>query len=305
MSFSEMMQSARGPGVIGMVMALFVLLGFGLLFVFAFDDRLQGDYSTIEGLIKSQRREIENLKESIARGEESLGGAGALNRIDKELRNTQAENRQNQTRLADLAGEKSAAANALARKANDFDKYKNDYRSFVRTKAKGQVIERLQTRDGTLYHNVTIREVNPVGMQIMHDGGFKRVLYENLPADIQDYYQFDKKQKDEALAQENSNVRTHEAAVAIVKDEQNRQNAARKEREEQARQDDMRLGISVRQSRIQMLADEIKALETALPLESQKRISRAPQMRIQLANKRKLIETLNMEIARMQSSLSR
>lgn len=305
MSFSEMMQSARGPGVIGMLMALFVLIGFGFLFVFAFDDRLQGEDHTIESLIKSQGKEIGNLKESIARGEERLSRKGALSQIDKDLRDFKAENRQSQTRLTLLAGEKSAASDALARKTDEFGKYKNDYRTFVRTQAKGQVIERLQTRDGTVYQNVTIRDVNPVGIQIMHDAGFKRVLYENLPADLQDYYQFDAKQKDEALAREKSDLRTHEDAVAVVNEVQSQQNAERKVKEEQARQDEMRRGISLRQSRIQLLADEIQALETALPLESQKRISRAPEMRTQLANKRRQLETLNTDIARMQSSLSR
>ena len=304
MSFSEMMQSARGPGVIGMLMALFVLIGFGFLFVFAFDDKLQGEDHTIEGLIKSQGKEIENLKESIARGEERLGRRGALSQIEKDLREIKAKNQQSQTKLGLLAGEKSAADDSLARKAAEYEKYKDDYRTFVRTRAKGQTIERLQTRDGTVYQNVTIRDVNPAGMQIMHDGGFKRILYEKLPADLQDYYQFDAKQKDEALARENSDLKSHEAAVAVVKEVQSQQNAERKEKEEQARQNDMRRGISLRQSRIQLLSDEIQALETALPLESQKRISRAPEMRTQLANKRRQLETLNMEIARMQSSLT-
>lgn len=35
MSFSDMMSSGRGPGVIGMILALIVLLGFGVLFMFA------------------------------------------------------------------------------------------------------------------------------------------------------------------------------------------------------------------------------------------------------------------------------
>jgi hypothetical protein len=40
MSFSDLMQSGRGPGVIGMLLALVVLVGFGLLFMFAFDEGL-------------------------------------------------------------------------------------------------------------------------------------------------------------------------------------------------------------------------------------------------------------------------
>jgi hypothetical protein len=303
MPFTEMMQSARGPGVIGMLMALFVLIGFGFLFIFAFDEGLQGADHSIEALIKSQRKEIDNIKDSITSGEKRLSATSGLRQIEKSLREIKSTNRSHETQLGILSNKRSACNVSLDEKNDEFEKYKNDYRGFVRTKAKGQTMERLETRNGKVFENVTIRDVNPVGMQIMHEGGFNRILFEDLPASLQDYYQFDAKQKDEALAKENSQLRDHESAVAIVKESQSQQNAERKEREAQVRRDETIRGISVRQSRIQLLEKEIQSLETALPLESQKRISRAPEMRMQLSNKRLQMQTLTMEIARMQSSL--
>ena len=52
------MSSGRGPGVIGMVMALIVLLGFGLLFTFAYDEEAQGGDQSIESVIAHQAKAI-------------------------------------------------------------------------------------------------------------------------------------------------------------------------------------------------------------------------------------------------------
>ena len=41
MGFSDLLSSSRGPGVIGVLVALLVLGGFGTLFV-VFDDNMQG-----------------------------------------------------------------------------------------------------------------------------------------------------------------------------------------------------------------------------------------------------------------------
>ena len=72
MSFSDMMSSGRGPGVIGMVMALIVLLGFGLLFMFAFDEGLQGGSQSIQSVIAQQAKHIIDDQQAITTGRESL-----------------------------------------------------------------------------------------------------------------------------------------------------------------------------------------------------------------------------------------
>jgi hypothetical protein len=72
MSFSDMMSSGRGPGVIGMLMALVVLVGFGVLFMFATDEGFQGGDQSIESIIKHQAGDIESLKGGIANGMKSL-----------------------------------------------------------------------------------------------------------------------------------------------------------------------------------------------------------------------------------------
>ena len=74
MSFSDLMSSGRGPGVIGMVMALFVLLGFGLLFTLAFDEGFQGEGITIEAEIANQAKAINGYMSQSEAGNLQLAG---------------------------------------------------------------------------------------------------------------------------------------------------------------------------------------------------------------------------------------
>ena len=77
MSFTDMMSSHRGPGVIGMVMGLFVLLGFGVLFVFAFDEGSQGGDLSIESVVRYQAKEIDGYQANIVSGQQNLDQAPA------------------------------------------------------------------------------------------------------------------------------------------------------------------------------------------------------------------------------------
>lgn len=215
MSFIEMMESGRGPGVIGMVLALIVLLGFGTLYIFVFDESLQGGTGTIEYAIRQQRSEIDSLRDNIKRGEEELKKFPEFELASKELKSMSSSNR---LREGEIDGKRKNLENAnaqLAEVEKAFESYKNQYREFIRTKAKGQVFAELVTAKEK-FQNVTIREVTPIGVQIRHDGGLKRIPYEELPLELQDLYQFDKKQMAEALANETKQRSTHEAEAAAA-----------------------------------------------------------------------------------------
>lgn len=59
----------------------------------------------------------------------------------------------------------------------------------------------------------------------------------------------------------------------------------------------------MKETRIETLKEEVDDLEEALPKEALKRLSRAPQMRAQVAAKRRDIATLQGEIHQLQSGL--
>lgn len=216
MSFTDMMSSGRGPGAIGVVMALFVMIGFGLLFVFVFDEGMQGGDRTIESYIAEQRREIEKREQLIRIGEEELAAAGGRAGIQAELDRTKLEIRPLRSRALALATEIEESEAALKAGEEAFVQYRDDYRTHVREQAKGREMDELKTADGTVYHEVSIREVTAIGMQIRHRDGHKRIPYADLPQDMIDHFQFDDEQRATALRREQEMHRRHEQAVAAA-----------------------------------------------------------------------------------------
>ena len=303
MSFSDLMSSGRGPGVIGMVLALIVLLGFGLLFMFAFDEGWQGGEQSIESVISNQAKEIDGLKTGISSGEKQLATLPALLAAEKKLKDMK---RENQFRDGNIDGLKKSIASTrglIDAKLAEIEAYKEKYRAYARDKAKGRELERLETRDGNVYQKVVIREVTPIGFQIMHDGGQKRIAFEQLPAEMQDEFQFDPKLKAAAVAKEEAMRNEHENAVTASQAVVSQQAAEQRAREAEEKRQNVVRAIAVKESRIESLKNEIKSLEEAIPKESLKRISRAPQMRLQLSGKQRDLSALTEDVARLRSSL--
>lgn len=214
MSFSDMMSSGRGPGVIGMVMALVVLLGFGILFMFAFDEGFQGGEQSDEAVIIQQGKEIDSYKISMDKGQKSLDLAPERLNNAKELSRLGLENQTLQQNIAALTEKQKNTEAEIVAKKKDFEDYKDEYRAYVRGKAKGEEIGQLVTLTGAVYKNVAIREVTAIGIQIRHDEGQKRIPFEELPDEMKDYYQFDPAQKENASAEEDRIRKEHEILVA-------------------------------------------------------------------------------------------
>lgn len=303
MSFSDLMSSGRGPGVIGMVLALVVLLGFGLLFMFAFDEGWQGADQSIESLISNQAKEIDGLRTGIARGEKELEKAPALIAAGKKLKDMKRENQFRDGNIDGLKKGIASANEAISAKLAEIEAYKDKYRAYARGKAKGRELESLETRDGNTYQKVVIREVTPIGLQIMHDGGQKRIAFEQLPAGMQDEFQFDPKQKAAAVAKEEAMRDEHETAVTAAEQVAGQQAAMQREKDAEEKRQNMLRAIAVKESRIESLKNEIKSLEEALPKESLKRISNAPQMKLQLSNKQRELAALSDDVVRLRSAL--
>lgn len=303
MSFSDLMQSGRGPGVIGMLLALVVLVGFGLLFMFAFDEGLQGGEQTIESLIAQQAKDIEGMKEGISRGGKELTKAPALLAADRLLKDLKRENKFREGGIDSLNKGIESANEAIAAKLKEIETYKDEYRTIARGKAKGETMERLETRKGDVYEKVTFREVSAIGVQILHDGGQKRIPFEDLSSELQDRFQFDPTQKAAAVAKENAVRDEHEAAVSVATAAEGQQLAMQKEKEAEANREKVVRAIAVKTSRVESLKDEIKALVEAIPKENLKSLSRAPQMKLQLSNKQRELAALQADVARLQSGL--
>ena len=313
MSFSDMMSSGRGPGVIGMLMALVVLIGFGLLFMFAFDEGFQGGAQSIESVIASQAKEIEGCQNRIASGEKTLATAPALIATAKEVSRFKRESQSLKERIAVLKTGIETANADIAGINKNFEEYKDQYRAYVRSKAKGETMPVLETKTGIIYKNVNIREVTPVGIQIRHDEGQKRIPFEELPDSLVDYYQFDPNQKAAALADENATRDVHEAqatAAGILADqamaEQRAKDAAEK-REKTLRE------VATKEAQIDGLKGDIRGLQSDLDRAAAEAIAAKAAGRMHLnksgsiganiSSKQNRISALRSEIDRMKSSI--
>jgi hypothetical protein len=303
MSFSDMMSSGRGPGVIGMVMALIVLLGFGVLFMFAFDEGFQGEDQSIESVIRNQGKDIKDFQSRIESGQKSLELAPGRTAAAKELSRLKSESAALQEKITTLGQSVEGGKTAITQTKESFEGYKDQYRAFVRGKAKGTNLDELKIADGTTYTKVSIRKVDAVGLLIIHEAGQKRVDYEGLPAEMKDYYQFDPVQKADLLQQESS---AHGAlADAVDKQNQAAEEAAAVKRagdEEQAKVD-AAAKIELNKSRIKDFKDQLKSLDREMELEKKKKLANTDSIRNRMAAARKALDQLESENRKLEAKL--
>ena len=301
MSFGDLMSSGRGPGVIGMLLALVVMAGFGLLFLFAFDDGMQGADMSIEAVIAQQAKDLNSLQSNLGVTRKSLEAQPALEVKAKQLKSATDENMVNAGKLEGLRKTEATTKETIDSISAEFEKYKNEYRAFARGQAKGEEIPKLTTLSGKVYEEVKIREVTAVGMQIRHKEGPMRIPYEDLPEDLQDRFQFDPKQKEDAIAAEANATKAHNAAVAISNEEVNQALAAQAEKDKKIAKANAKKAIVTKKAQISALRDEIQRNQRAIEIEAMKSLSRAPQMRKELALKINQLSTLQSQVTQLEA----
>lgn len=304
MSFTDLMSSSRGPGVVGMLMALFVLLGFGLLFVFAFDEKFQGGDQSIESVISHQEKEIHDTRESISRGVETLGKSPGLMANQSRLSELVRENGYAGENIKGLEQSLVAANKALAQLSGEFESYKDEYRALVRGRAKGLEMERLVIKGGEVFENVVIREVTAVGIQIRHDGGMRRITFEDLSSEMREQFHFDPKEKADAVAREAAVRGRHEAAAIDHARASAQQRKELKEKELNHERDRTARAIAEKEAKIKSLGEAIRRLDMEIQKESQKGVSRAPQLREARGAKQRELSALQVQVSRLRSSLN-
>lgn len=285
-----------------MILATVVLLGFGVLFVLVFDSRLLGGGPTVESVVSDQAREIDTLRERIDDQRKPLGNLPRLKEAATQLGETR---RRVQSQTVELDGQRKQieAAQAVVKDLQtQFEAHKDRYRAKVRNEAKGGTLARLETRDGQVYEDVRIREVTAIGMQILHAAGQKRIPYEELPADLQERFQFDPQQKAAALARESDERAAHDSFVDAAQEAQERAEETQRSSEAEARRAKRLQTIAAGEARLRSLNQQINTMEAVtIPAESRKTISRAPQLREELATMKREQAALEAQLLRLKS----
>ncbi len=247
-----------------MVMALVVLIGFGLLFMFAFDEGFQGGEQSIESVIAQQIKEISDYESSVANGRQSLEQAPMRLANTKELTRVKRENQSAAETITKLKDGITAGNAEIVSRNEAFDGYKDEYRTYVRGKAKGESMETLKTLTGAVYNKVNIREVTAIGIQIRHEEGQKRIPFEELPDEMKDHFQFDPNQKEKALASESATREAHEAAVAVASDIEDQQMDKQREKDAVQAKVRTRREIAAKEAQISSIQSEIQNLNSQM-----------------------------------------
>ncbi len=264
MSSSDLLTSARGPGVIGMLLALLVLLGFGTLFMLAFDEGGPGGGKSLASRIREADQKISASSSRIESGETVLSKIPDLKRISNELMEAKANNGFLDTRIAQRKSEIAGLKKDIANLEEDIDDYKNQYRAFVRNNAEGTRMDELKTLSGEVYTDVDVRKVSAVGIEIRHRDGHKRIGFEDLPEEMQDYYQFDKDQMLAEVKREAEIRKEHNRAVAISDKAVAAEAEVTRAREMREAREKATLTISEKRARLTAIDRDIQQLESDL-----------------------------------------
>ena len=301
MSFSNLMSSAKGPGVIGLLLALIVLGGFIILGTLTLDEAFQGGGKSIGSVIRQQEGEIQSYQSRLKESKAPLVELADRERMAKELgiRTSKISSQQNslaktQVTIAQLHEELNTIERAL-------EDYKGHYRTSIRGAAKGTEMEQFETLSGRVYHQVKVREVNAVGMLIRHRNGSKRIPYKDLPIDMQDHFQFDAEEKKAKTAAEALAKKKHLQATAAAQKARNQQNEQNKLEEKRAAAVRQQHAIAAITGRIATLSGEIREFQRSIASETWKKLSRAPQMREQLVKMKRKKQELESKLRTLRS----
>lgn len=296
-----------------MVLALIVLVGFGLLFMFAFDEGFQGGAMTIESEISTQAKDIDSYVARIAEGTRRLEVAPGRVVVAKELGRAKRESVSLTEQIASLKTGVEAGKAAILAKGAEWETYKDRYREYIRQKSKGEDLAKLETRDGSVYSNVNIREVTAIGIQIRHDNGFTRIAFEDLSDEMQDHYQFDPSQKEAAVAAEADARALHEAAAAVANSEADQQMAAQRAKDDAEAKEKIQRSILEKQEQIASATREIGNYEReieranadadAARAAGKMHLNKSGNIRSKIRFQTNRIATLRAEIGQLQSRL--
>jgi chromosome segregation ATPase len=284
MGFSDLLTSSRGPGVIGTLLALFVLVGFGTLYMFVFDEGLQGGQKKIEAVIRDQGTLIETQKIQIENYKDRIEDAKRLKEVAKEADGLKLRAENGAKRLAELGQAKTAAEAAVTAADEAWANYRDEYRASEWAAAVGEDLGDITTVSGRKYEKVKIRKVDHKGIQITDVTGPKAIDSAELPPELQDRFQFDEEIKKKVVEGEDKDLEVFGSNVEIA-------TLAQKAKAKLERVSELESQIEKSNAAIQTAkADEprnqaaIERMRMSIAAERAKTggVSRAPQMEEQL-----------------------
>ena len=216
MGFSDLLTSSRGPGVIGTLLALLVLVGFGTLYIFVFDEGMQGGKRTIESIIREQSLAIESNQEEIGRAKKKVSEGHEFKEQEQELNRLKVRLDLDKARIAEVTTERDQTIAAIAAAKAKWEEYKDAYRASEWAAAEGEALGELKTLSGRSFNKVVITKVSHIGLEFTDETGKRRIDGSDLPRALQDRFQFDEDKKTVATKNEDDTFKDLSDNVEIA-----------------------------------------------------------------------------------------
>lgn len=313
MAFNDLFSSAKGPGVIGLIMALIVLLGFGGLSILALEDGVQGGGKSLAAIVRDNEREILENRSRIEIGDVTLARVPRFKDVSDNLAAAKERNNVLSTGISSMGANADELEKGVSALREEWEDYKNRYRAQVREAAVGTRMPELRTADGKVFKAVEISKVTAIGVDIRHQDGLGRVSFEQLPPELQDLYQFDKAQMlAEASREEEARAglaqavaKAQEAAGVVAEGER------AKETEEMRRK--LLADIAAKEAQASSIEAQMRQLESdiisaesaasAARASGRMHLNKAGSLRQALNGKRSNLAQLRADITRMRANL--
>jgi hypothetical protein len=278
MSFNDLMSSGKGPGVIGMLLGLLVLVGFGSLAIFVFDDDSQTGVESLQGTLKRQTKELQHLQSVLADREAELALTPVRAAAAEQLKDLKLSIQAGSSRIQWLEDTipilREAVETGIPQQRSQ---YLDQYRGDVRSRAVGVKLDELETRSGRKFEQVEIKQITAKELIMRHSDGSKPIPCEELPADLYDYFQFNDQEIANANAREAESSKKRAEAQSF-QDKRDRLQMTQQQLEEcQRRLPELRALEKSLQSQISQLRREENQLEGGWNREKNKPGLRNPE----------------------------
>ena len=214
--FEDLFSSSKGPGVIGLLLGLFVLAGFCGLGFAVFDGRLNGDFANRrqkEAAVNDSR--IEDLEGKIKVYLKSGEGWKKANADAEKLKDVQRAIALRKPKIDTLKAAIAEEETKNEEVLDSWETYKEEYRAFARARMVGTTFDEL-TVPGRTYKKVKVTAVTPLEMKFSHADGVSGVKVALLDEKIKDQLQFSEEKAQEVADEIRKNTKILSATATAA-----------------------------------------------------------------------------------------
>lgn len=150
----------------------------------------EGRPGSLESELAIEQGILDGVTRRHARKKEELEMYQGYQQVLAEIEKLQEELEAAKRKLVDLEEKKTLAGDEVSAVQLAFEAYRNQYRKAERESAKGEILD-LSSTKGEEYKDCEVLGISPLHLRIRRPTGSEGIPFQELPADIQDRFQFE------------------------------------------------------------------------------------------------------------------